>query len=104
MHRFREVYNGALPLPGDPAQAQALVDLARIINGAETAAEPGCGSVSGHLSAAEFEAGEKLLRQFAICCRGIISPVCSLVGGVLAQASHCYYCRWVTSDFYTAEI
>lgn len=33
----------------------------------------------------ELEGGLALLKRFALCCRGVISPLCALVGGILGQ-------------------
>ncbi|KAG5187960.1 ubiquitin-activating enzyme E1 [Tribonema minus] len=77
LHRYRAEHGGALPAPGNSAQADALLALARELNS---------GSSDGYkadgLDGAE---AARVLRALASTSRGVVSPVCAAVGGVVGQ-------------------
>lgn len=79
---FRMARGGAFPTPGDLADAQAFFDLVVKLNA--DAPEDG-----KHFRVEERELREadteRLIKRFALCCRGQVSPVCALIGGVLGQ-------------------
>ena len=77
LHRFVE-HHGSLPQPGNVDHAQELVKLVAVINS----------EVPGdkfRFSDGELQDHEEFIKRFSLCARGVISPMCALIGGVLGQ-------------------
>lgn len=79
LHRFVNL-KGKLPSPGDPHDAQELFNAVQSLN-EDMKNERG----SSLLSKQDIDDHERLIKRFAMCCAGVISPVCALMGGVLGQ-------------------
>ena len=82
LHKYKEKSaDNSLPQPGNLTHAQDFYDLAVSLN-ATTAAESSARVDEGELKKPEHE---KLLKRFALCCRGNVNPLCTLIGGILGQ-------------------
>jgi ubiquitin-activating enzyme E1 len=69
---------GALPEAGCAPQADALYALTLALNDAQPEG-------AFKVSRADLEAEEQLVRRLSLCCRGVISPVAALLGGIVGQ-------------------
>ena len=75
LERFAAARNGALPVPGDAGDAEALVALAREINDA---------APDGAAKLEDVDPGG-VLTTLAKTARGYVSPMCAMFGGVIGQ-------------------
>ena len=71
---------GSLPNPGNTDDAQSFYDYVKSLN----SAAPGDGK-HFKLEESDISEYENLFKRLALCCRGVISPMCALVGGILGQ-------------------
>ena len=70
-----------MPQPGNTQHAQEFYDLAITLNAATSVTS------SAHIedSVLQQEVHTTLLKRFALCARGVVSPMCALLGGVVGQ-------------------
>lgn len=80
LETFQQQHNGQLPQPGSVEDANAVFQIAVALN----AGLPDDGA-HFKLSAKEVEDEEKLIKRFAMCSRGQVSPICALLGGIMGQ-------------------
>ncbi|CAM9454499.1 unnamed protein product, partial [Phaeothamnion confervicola] len=76
LHQFRARHGGLLPEPGDPAQADEVFAAAAAIDDEAGASFKVSQSV-GH--------SKDVVRQLALCSRGVLSPMCATLGGIAGQ-------------------
>jgi ubiquitin-activating enzyme E1 len=69
--RFREAHKGELPRPYNSEDAEEVMKLVK--------------EVAAALKLQDFEADEKLIRQFSHIARGDLSPMMAVMGGYTAQ-------------------
>ncbi len=79
LHGF-QAKHGQLPTPGSRAHAQELFDLCVSMNSA--VAEDGA---QLRLSDGDLAAQEGLIKRLAMCSRGLVAPMCALLGGIMGQ-------------------
>ncbi|KAJ1407798.1 hypothetical protein B484DRAFT_337152, partial [Ochromonadaceae sp. CCMP2298] len=77
LDQYQETH-GALPVAGSAPQAADLYTLALALNDAQPEG-------SFKVSRADMEQEEQLVKRLALCCRGVISPVAALLGGIVGQ-------------------
>eukprot|EP01038_Epipyxis_sp_PR26KG_P008482 gene8482-11465_t len=80
LHEFRNNHNGELPRSGNPDDAQELFDITLKMN----ASKPEDGSAL-KLTASELENHKNIVLRLAMCSRGLVSPMCALMGGIIGQ-------------------
>lgn len=79
LHKYKESHAGQFPEPGNLTQAQEFFELAMHINNAALTQN------IFHVDPKTVSDKATFLKRFALCCRGVISPLCALVGGILGQ-------------------
>ena len=79
LHQFREQNGGELPKPGNVAHARALYSMTVELN---TSLPVGSGA---KVESKMLSDHEKLVHRLAMSCRGLTSPICALIGGVVGQ-------------------
>mmetsp|Transcript_367 Transcript_367/g.668 ORF Transcript_367/g.668 Transcript_367/m.668 type:complete len:1049 (+) Transcript_367:70-3216(+) len=72
LHSFSQAHNGQLPIPGDTAHAEEVYALSVELNERIKLVE-------------DLSQFKRVICQLALCARGQISPMCALVGGIVAQ-------------------
>lgn len=82
-HEFASSHGGQLPRPGNRSDANEFYALVCSRNEAAQNAMSD-GNVFS-LTHSDLEQHEKMLKRFAMTSRGLVSPVCSVVGGVVGQ-------------------
>jgi len=79
VQQFSAKNAGELPAPGNPANAQEVFALTMALNAALPA---GSGA---KVDEEVLAANEKMIHRLSMCSRGLTSPICALLGGVVGQ-------------------
>jgi ubiquitin-activating enzyme E1 len=72
-----------VPRPGNQQDANDFFEI--IVSRNEAAAGAMSDSVVFQLSSETVTQNELFFKRFALCCAGLVSPVCSIIGGVVGQ-------------------
>ncbi len=83
LQHYKEKHNNQYPKPGSSADAQAFLELVKEMNAQWRVGGSGREGIA--LSESDLRDHEKYILRFALSSKGMISPVCSVVGGVLGQ-------------------
>jgi len=87
LHAWKASHGGALPIPGDAATAEEVLQCARDVN-ASAAAEADTDADVFKLDASELSGhagNEALVRALSLTCAGVVNPMCAFLGGVAGQ-------------------
>jgi ubiquitin-activating enzyme E1 len=82
LHQFKSSHS-RLPSPGSVHDANDFFEI--VVSNNEAAKNAMSESAVFQLPESELRENEQFFKRFALCCAGIISPVCSVIGGVVGQ-------------------
>ena len=77
IQEFAVRFNGELPRPGNIEDAEKMFHIAEEINQRRMS--------SDEFYVRDLESFKNIIIRFAMCSRGMIAPMCALMGGVVAQ-------------------